>query len=148
MFRLRVAIAFKLHSLDPSVYDSLAGRRNAVKWADYRIDSNANITTKIPQGLKNLLEAGYSKTPLLPVSKPLLDVETVVVRQNLYHIPAVARFCKELGIDCMVETLIRTGRVDLEASILARADDLEARSERLLAILERTDATLPRAVET
>jgi MoaA/NifB/PqqE/SkfB family radical SAM enzyme len=125
LFGKRVSVIFKLHSLDQSVYDFLAGRSNAANWADYCGAETGHQKTRIPLGLKYLLEAGYRERPLLPLRRSLLQVETVVVRQNLNDIPIIAGLCKKLGIDCVVETLIKTNRAYHKSSILAVAAEEE-----------------------
>ena len=118
-FQKRVLVAFKLHSLNESAYDMLAGGTSPISWTDYCIGGKRDRTTSVPVGLKRLLDVGYAKRPSSPFHGSLLLIETVIVRQNLDHIPSIARFCKELGIGCMVETLINTNRTRLNSSKLA-----------------------------
>jgi len=110
LFRRKVAIVFKLHSLDRSVYELLAGKDNVVTWEDYYFNKAKNNSISIPIGLKHLLQSGYDKKPFSQTSKPLMLIETVVVQQNIDIIPAIAHFCKSLGIGCVVETLIQSNK--------------------------------------
>ncbi len=124
LFKKRVTIVFKLHSLEESVYDTLAGKNEVVKWNDFSFASHKKVT-RIPSGLKYLLQAGYGGRNLPQSSRAFLCIETVVLRQNIKHIPDIARFCKELGIGCKVETLIKVNRADQNASKLAVAEEKE-----------------------
>lgn len=118
LYRRNVAVVFKLHSLHESTYDLLAGKPNITNWTDYRTYKDTEIIKRIPQGLKNLLNAGYSRSPLLPFSESLLQIESIVVQQNLNCLPKVASLCKELGVNLLAETLIRARRSEKNASIL------------------------------
>jgi MoaA/NifB/PqqE/SkfB family radical SAM enzyme len=118
LFRHKVFVVFKLHSLNRSVYESLAGRSNVVTWENCCVGEGGNNTFTIPVGLKCLLQAGYGHKSLFRPLNSNLCIETVVVRQNIQHIPIIAQFCEQLGIKCMVETLIRTNRADRDASTL------------------------------
>ncbi|MBW2144766.1 MAG: radical SAM protein, partial [Deltaproteobacteria bacterium] len=108
LFRHRVFIVFKLHSLNRPVYDLLAGKNNVVIWGDYCVGGGKKNAFTIPVGLKYLLQGGYGDKSLFRSLNSHMCIETVVVRQNVQHIPIIAQFCKQLAIKCMVETLIRT----------------------------------------
>lgn len=127
LFTRKVAVALKLHALDQTVYDFLAGKKNASKWTDYRLGTCENQIVRIPQGLKNLLEAGYGRKPATPFSKSLLEIEAVVVKQNLDQIRNVARLCRKLDLDFMVESLIKTNRANRELPTLAVTAEDESR---------------------
>jgi MoaA/NifB/PqqE/SkfB family radical SAM enzyme len=122
----KVTVIFKLHSLDSQTYDVLAGRRGAATWESYYTDATGGTAVPLPLGMKLLLDAGYGKAPLVPLHEFLI-VETVVARQNLTHIPAVARFCTELGIGCMVETLLKVNRADHNSQVVGITAEEEQR---------------------
>ncbi len=135
-YKHKVSIVFKLHALDKVNFDLLAGKENATAWADYMICAGSETGRNIPKGLINLMDAGYSKTPKRPFFKPLLEIETVVVKQNLKHVPEVAFFCREIGVDCMVETLIRTNNAAVKTSSLCVTAEEENRLyQKLCSIL-------------
>ncbi|MCK4826038.1 radical SAM protein, partial [bacterium] len=131
LFRKKVSVVFKLHSLDKSAYDFLAGR-NTTDWVDYCVGKLKDKSKKIPRGLKCLLEAGYSKIPTLPYEESLLQLQTIVVRPNLKAVPDIARFSRDLGIGFFVETLIRTKVVEQNTPMLVATVEEEMKVFREL----------------
>lgn len=128
LFEREVAVVFKLHSLDRSIYDYLTGKNSASNWADYSYRHHGvSRNVQIPEGLGFLLKAGYHKKQVLPFAESLLEIEAVITRQNLNCIPMVGRFCRELGSVFAVETLIKTGRGKHNAPDLSVATDEESR---------------------
>jgi MoaA/NifB/PqqE/SkfB family radical SAM enzyme len=125
LFKKKVNIIFKLHSLDRKIYDCLAGKSDAVNWTEFHNKNNVNKIIKIPSGLKYLLEAGYGNLSHPLFSETLLQIETVVVEKNLRCVPIIAQLCNDLGIDCMVETLIGSVTSDNNASVLGISSEEE-----------------------
>jgi MoaA/NifB/PqqE/SkfB family radical SAM enzyme len=103
LYGLGVSVMLKIHSLDPAIFDELAGRVNAVEWSPIPAKWGG---TNVPAALKSLLEAGYYKTGIDGIIESKLQIESVVVRQNLNCIPVIARLCRQLHIDYHVETMI------------------------------------------
>ncbi len=125
LFQKKVNIIFKLHSLDRKIYDCLAGKSNATNWTDFHNRNNVNKIKSIPSGLKYLLETGYGNLSSPLFSETLLQIETVVVEKNLKCVPIIAQLCKDLGVDCMVETLIKSVVADNHTSELGVSSEEE-----------------------
>lgn len=126
LFKKRVAIVYKLHSLDKSVYDLLIGISDTAGWKDYHDPAGKkNKPFKIPQGLKYLLEAGYAEESSTLFSESLLQIQSVITKKNIKCMPHVASFCKSLGLDFMVETLIMKNMAKENAGDLEITDDEE-----------------------
>jgi MoaA/NifB/PqqE/SkfB family radical SAM enzyme len=109
LFRSGVSLAIKLHALDVSTYDRLAGRRNASEWVGYTRMPPGMEKVSIPGSLKYLLEEGYLRSRRVPWEESLLQVESVITPQNVDQLPDLARCCKEWDTDFMVETVIPAG---------------------------------------
>ncbi len=125
LFQKKINIIFKLHSLDRKIYDCLAGKSNAANWTGFHNKNNINKIKSIPSGLKHLLEAGYGNLSSPLFSETLLQIETVVVEKNLKCVPIIAQLCKDLGVDCMVETLIKSVVADNHSSVLGVSSEDE-----------------------
>ena len=103
----KVAVLFKLWSLNPDVFDRMVGVKNAYKWVDYFYKYNGAVkAVKIPSGLKHLLDVCS-----IQKRKDLVIIETLVTRINYSTLPEVARFCSEMNIyPWYLETPIFQGR--------------------------------------
>ncbi len=123
LFELRVSLVFKLHAFDRATYDALAGiQADYVPWEEYEGAGSAAV--KIPRGLRLLLEAGYNRAQRIRSGESLLQIESVVVRQNLAALPHIARWCRAQKVDFLVETLLPT-RVAGETTGLSVTPDEE-----------------------
>jgi len=107
LYKKKVAIVYKLHALDKSLYDSLAGKKHATVWIPYCVDPAINEIVQIPAGLKWLIDVGYTQKKW-SLFESLLQIEVVVLQQNIEQVKSVAQFCRKLGIDLAPETLIQT----------------------------------------
>lgn len=128
----RVVTYFKLYSLEPAVFDRMAGRRNAYEWVDYDYEEDGRAERlKIPAGLKNLLDARRDGQV-----KDLVKVEAVITRINCSGLAKVARFSKALGVGFYLETPVFTGRAlaNYEAIALSR-DEYRRLYQELVGIL-------------
>lgn len=105
-------VIFKLHSLDPGIYDFLAGKERTVSWLDYEYAcGRRRIRCKIPAGLKALLD----KARLLSLKerRSFLRIESVITRYNLDCLADIAIFAKAHNLNVLFETLVFTGRPDI-----------------------------------
>ncbi len=134
LYRQGVAVVCKLHSLSREHYRCLAGIDHAPAWREYQDATGA--VTGIPAGLCFLLEEGYAGARSMAFVESRLQIESIVTRPNLEQIPGVARFCRAEDLDCIVETLIRSGpaagRVQELAVSTAQVEDLFARLRGIL----------------
>ncbi len=134
LFESRVSVVFKLHAFDKDRYDALAGiRSDYVPWEEYKGAGAAVV--KIPRGLRLLLEAGYNRAQRIRSGESLLQIESVVVRQNLAALPDIARWCKAQRIDFMVETLLPTRADGQTTSLFVTLEEERAVFKELRRIL-------------
>ena len=102
----KVVVYFKLYSLDPVVFDRMAGRKDVYKWVDYTYILNGESKEwKIPSGLKHLLDARQTQENL-----NLVRIETLITRINYSTLPKVATLSKALSLPLYLETLVFKGR--------------------------------------
>ncbi len=119
LLRSGVFLTVKLHALDATTYDRLAGKKNAAEWECCSHMPQGLEGMKIPKGLCCLLEAGYMGSRRFPWEESPLQIESVITRHNIGHLLDIARCCKKWGTDFRVETLIRAGKVTNEFSKLS-----------------------------
>jgi MoaA/NifB/PqqE/SkfB family radical SAM enzyme len=129
LFRSGVSLAIKVHALDASTYDRLAGKRNAGEWVGYPRMPRGMEKVIIPRNLKYLLEEGYLRSRRLPWEESLLQIETVITPQNIDQLPDLARCCKEWDADFMVETVIPAGNA------IGKLSELSVTQERQKALM-------------
>jgi MoaA/NifB/PqqE/SkfB family radical SAM enzyme len=99
----RVRICFKLYSLEPAVYDGMAGMAKACEWVEHDCGSSGRF--RIPAGLKHLLDAAQKAG-----EKNLIGIEAVTTRLNRGSLPEVAGFSLAAGVFFYLETPIFAGR--------------------------------------
>jgi len=121
-----VVTYFKLGSLDPAVYDEMAGRTNAHAWVQfhYRRAGQAH-RVNIPQGLKCLLEAQEAAR-----KTALVKIEALITALNGASLPRVAAFARDLNLGVFFETPVYHGRA------LANRDRIAPSAEQYRALHE------------
>lgn len=133
LFRHRVRILAKIHSMDPQRSMELAGLTEAALWTEYAVRSKKYL---IPQGLKDLFDAGYGKKKLKDFLHPLLMIEAVVTAVNIEDVMAVAEFCRACGISFFVEKMLPFSGGQVPLSVLKpRQVEEDALFERLCRLL-------------
>lgn len=126
LLKRRVSLFFKLNSFNEEIQDTLAGKKNCHQWVEYTYNENGiPKTRRIPLGLRNLLEVGFT-------SRSLLHIETVITKLNLNCIPLTAKFCKSQDIDFYIERLTVLNRAADNYKILRINKDEEAKLYREL----------------
>ena len=112
----RVGTCFKLYSLEPAVYDRMAGMVNACEWVGH--DCGDAGSFRIPAGLKHLLDAAQKAG-----EKNLVGIEAVTTRLNRGSLAEVAGFSMASGVIFYLETPIFTGRAIENYEELALSGD-------------------------
>jgi MoaA/NifB/PqqE/SkfB family radical SAM enzyme len=128
----KVVVYFKLYSLNPTVFDRMVGKKGAYKWADYSYRYNGiSKTSKIPSGLKNLLEARKAEE-----DQDLVRIETLITRINYSTLPQVAQLSKELNLGFHLETPVFKARaIENYDDIALNADEYRGLYHKLADIL-------------
>lgn len=100
LYQNMVDIVLKMPSMDPAVYDELAGVKNAHR--------------KAFAGLENLLRAGYPDASEFPHNNEVLTrlgFQVLLAKPALETVPEVFRYCRERSIYPMVDDIVAAGRV-------------------------------------
>jgi MoaA/NifB/PqqE/SkfB family radical SAM enzyme len=113
----QIAIAGKINSFNHEIHDYLVGVKGAAKMAY--------------QALKYLKSAGY---PGNDYDKPLLAIETVILKPNFDEIPFMWRYCRDNNIIPYFEMVTEQGRMKEHKELLANPEDVLKLFENLLKI--------------
>jgi MoaA/NifB/PqqE/SkfB family radical SAM enzyme len=89
----------KCNSLDRIVNDRLLGKKDAYSWEMF-------ADTLIPSGIARLLRAGFNTVKNKRRFRPIFEIETVITKENLDGIPAIAHFCKKTNTNLYIDTLL------------------------------------------
>lgn len=102
LYKRRISIIGKLHSLNPSIQETLCGdtgHYSIEKWTEHN-------GTLVPVGLKYLIDAGFNRTIREErVQYTRLGVDVVITNLNYAHVPEVVEFCIDNNIYPDIETL-------------------------------------------
>jgi len=102
----QIAVAGKINSFDAAVFDRLLGVDGA--------------SAKAYRALELLQSVGYPGDP----ARPLLAIESVILKPNIHEMPRMWRYCRDHGIIPYFEMVKEQGRTREHTDLLASSEEV------------------------